>query len=1158
MERGVLRILLKTFILLCIGITLNAQPALVTEVPKASKNYINIGNLVFFTSGDSLWRTDGTAEGTIFLKSGFGSFSAYTPFTEWNGMLFFPSASSSQPSRVEWKELWASDGTPAGTVLLKESSTYDIYITGQTGSYLFFVASESATGRELYRTNGTPSGTMLVKDINPGPANGVGGLGETIGNSFLFSANDGTHGTELWKTDGSASGTTMVEDINPGSGAGFASGSVFSYNNLFYFKGFTSATGEEPWVSDGSAAGTTILKDIVPGAGSVGFAEYKIGHDGVLYFIAKPPYAQWRDEGSVADLWKTGGTMATTEKVETLSDAVTTFDNAFRVYDGKVFFFGRWDGGPDVLYQTDGTPSGTGPVTSVGNYEGRILFFHVVNDYMLFYGSADGHPTPFFRSDGTSSGTQEFTRFNSGAYVMYPRDVTKVGDMVFYGDHDGPSDNGYPENEEDYYQLIQSDGITTQSVRKIFGGTYAGTNDIVDFNGIVLFTTENDQYNSADTQKRLWIYDASNPPTPAGVFTLVNADTDEDIQRITDNETIQLPEGVNFSVRYDPVGTPGSVRFTSGGGILRTENEAPYALNGDVNGNYYPWTGPEDLSIDASEFSEPQAKGTLGHQESITFQIIRGSGSEDCTASGTILREQWNNVSGNNVSAIPVHSPPSNTSQLNIFEGPTNSQTNFGARMRGYICPPKTGNYTFWIASNDHSELWLSTDDSPSNKVKIAYVTGATTPRQWTKFPSQTSAAINLTAGKRYYIEALHKQGAGSHNIAVGWQLPDGTLERPIPGSRLSPFSDQGNQSPVVEIFGPADGQSFDAPATITIEANASDPDGSISKVEFFEGSNKLGEDLTFPYNYRWSDVGIGTYSFTAKAFDNDGAVTISAPVAATVNEETGGCTAYGMISWEYWGGVAGARVSDIPVNSAPTRTGELSSFEGPTNHGTNYGSRIRGYICAPETGNYTFWIASNDHSELWLSTDDNPANKRRIAYVLGATNEYEFNKFSSQKSVTMALVQGKTYYVEALHKQGVGSDHVSVAWQRPAGGMKYPLDGQYLSPYESQSSASARAATSLSSEQEAQYKEINIYPNPVQSGDPELTISGYERVEVPVETDIEIMNMTGDVVFAERIQCGGNCSTYLMNVNKHLVPGVYLVNMNTNGIRSWKRLLVK
>ncbi|MFN3486846.1 MAG: PA14 domain-containing protein, partial [Planctomycetota bacterium] len=99
----------------------------------------------------------------------------------------------------------------------------------------------------------------------------------------------------------------------------------------------------------------------------------------------------------------------------------------------------------------------------------------------------------------------------------------------------------------------------------------------------------------------------------------------------------------------------------------------------------------------------------------------------------------------------------------------------------------QSGAYTFWIASDDSSELWLSPDDNPAHRILIASVSGWTSPREWSKFPSQQSVPLTLTAGGRYYLEVLHKEGGGKDNLAVGWQMPDGTLERPIPGSRLSP-----------------------------------------------------------------------------------------------------------------------------------------------------------------------------------------------------------------------------------------------------------------------------------------------------------------------------------------------------------------------------------
>ncbi|WP_139923578.1 PA14 domain-containing protein [Hymenobacter sp. DG01] len=166
-----------------------------------------------------------------------------------------------------------------------------------------------------------------------------------------------------------------------------------------------------------------------------------------------------------------------------------------------------------------------------------------------------------------------------------------------------------------------------------------------------------------------------------------------------------------------------------------------------------------------------------------------------CSATGTILREQWNNVSGAAVSGIPVLITPTNTSQPTQFESPRNLADNYGARLRGYLCPPQTGAYTFWIAGDDNCELWLSSSDDPAQKVRIATVAGYTNPREWNKYAGQKSAPVTLTAGRRYYVEALHKEQGGDDHLAVAWQLPDGTLEGPIPGSRLSPYAG-GSASP--------------------------------------------------------------------------------------------------------------------------------------------------------------------------------------------------------------------------------------------------------------------------------------------------------------------------------------------------------------------------
>ncbi|WP_375419057.1 T9SS type A sorting domain-containing protein [uncultured Hymenobacter sp.] len=194
------------------------------------------------------------------------------------------------------------------------------------------------------------------------------------------------------------------------------------------------------------------------------------------------------------------------------------------------------------------------------------------------------------------------------------------------------------------------------------------------------------------------------------------------------------------------------------------------------------FTGPTTTVVAAPITTTPTTPTT-------TTTTTTGS----CSATGKLLREQWNNVDGSYVSSIPFGAAPHSTTTISQFESVTSEQTtpefaNYGARLRGYFCPPQSGAYTFYIAGDDQSELWLSTTDNPASKVRIASCTGWTSSaRDYNRYPSQKSVAINLVQGQRYYIEARHKQGWGPGYVSVAMRLPSGTFEGPVAGSRLAP-----------------------------------------------------------------------------------------------------------------------------------------------------------------------------------------------------------------------------------------------------------------------------------------------------------------------------------------------------------------------------------
>jgi uncharacterized protein (DUF1800 family) len=162
----------------------------------------------------------------------------------------------------------------------------------------------------------------------------------------------------------------------------------------------------------------------------------------------------------------------------------------------------------------------------------------------------------------------------------------------------------------------------------------------------------------------------------------------------------------------------------------------------------------------------------------------------------TVLQEIWMNLPDNynGVADIPVTAPPTTSRVLATLEQPQNWGDHYGTRIRGYIVAPTTGNYTFWIASDDQSELWISTDDQPANLVRRAYVLNYTGSRQWNQETNQKSPILALTAGQKYYFEALQREYGYGDNMAVGWFKPGdagaGTSpSQVVPGSALAPYT---------------------------------------------------------------------------------------------------------------------------------------------------------------------------------------------------------------------------------------------------------------------------------------------------------------------------------------------------------------------------------
>ncbi|MCX7934374.1 MAG: PA14 domain-containing protein, partial [Planctomycetota bacterium] len=169
---------------------------------------------------------------------------------------------------------------------------------------------------------------------------------------------------------------------------------------------------------------------------------------------------------------------------------------------------------------------------------------------------------------------------------------------------------------------------------------------------------------------------------------------------------------------------------------------------------------------------------------------------------GYAQREVWLNVPGwkiEELTAAPAfQGPASLVENITALAGPVDWNEHYGARLRGYLYPPVEGDYTFWITADDTAELWLSSDGRPENRKRIAAVTFWKKPEAWEEAAEQKSPPVRLKANAAYYFEVLMKENQGGDHVAVGWQIPNGPLERPIPGKRLSPYIPSG-----AAIFGP-------------------------------------------------------------------------------------------------------------------------------------------------------------------------------------------------------------------------------------------------------------------------------------------------------------------------------------------------------------------
>lgn len=518
--------------------------------------------------------------------------------------------------------------------------------------------------------------------------------------------------------------------------------------------------------------------------------------------------------------------------------------------------------------------------------------------------------------------------------------------------------------------------------------------------------------------------------------------------------------------------------------------------------------------------------------------------------------------------AYPSYFELNATGDINVA-APDTAVGNYGSEIVGYFYPPTTGDYVFYIASDDGGNLYLSTNSDPANKKLIAQETGWSNARNYTTIGGGSTveakcsitftghawpttdpsggAKITLTAGTAYYIQALHKEGGGGDYLSVAVQDPNWSIDNtmPIPGQYLAtidkttgpltivtqpqnltvdagrpatfsvvvdgtpPYTYQWKKNGAdiagatgmsytiaravyatdngakfsVAITG-GQGSATSAEATLTVIEDAAAP--TLTRVNGSSTFTSIMLTFSEPLdpasavaaaNYTLSGgVTISARTLGAAPLDNIVTLTTSvqpeasdltltlrdikdiagntiAPNPTEVVFKTGIFTT-GWASYERWHNESGdpgdLAAFSTAVNAGtirpPDYVSAVTQFGAPWGARDNYSARVSAFFVPPSNGDYVFFTSGDDGNNVYLSTDDKPANKKLIAQETAWSNQYQFTasgggsdltaKRSDQFAYiewpnynTITLVGGRRYYLEVLMDEGGGGDGVDVTF---------------------------------------------------------------------------------------------------------------------------------
>jgi hypothetical protein len=392
---------------------------------------------------------------------------------------------------------------------------------------------------------------------------------------------------------------------------------------------------------------------------------------------------------------------------------------------------------------------------------------------------------------------------------------------------------------------------------------------------------------------------------------------------------------------------------------------------------------------------------------------------------------------------------------------PSGIRDNYGVQIIGYLHPQTSGNYTFWISADDQGELWLSTDATAANKRLIArepewnnardYAgvaeANATTRRTVDGVVVNRSAPIALVAGQAYYIEALMKEGGGGDNLSVTWSstgtLPSPAL--PIAGQFLSPIDYTTPPPAPVILTQPADVRVAIAgqPLTFTVVPNGP------WNIQWTKTVGATTSDIPgatgrlYTFNPTAADAGS---SYAARVSNATGTVTSRSALLQEVDPVVADQLTRGFLKVEHYGGIGGTAV--LPFYNDPryaTRNYDFMLYVAGANVPqtspdlNDFARIVSGWVQPPTTGQWRFFIRSDDASELHVDVGvthpnmiDDPHNRLPIAEETACCAAFQAPG-NPRTSAAIPLNAANRYSLVAIYKEGGGGDWMQIAWREEA-----------------------------------------------------------------------------------------------------------------------------